>query len=386
MVSWTESGQFNNKSNEPRLSDMAEVVEFKKNKPRTLRLIGPARRMAIHWIEINKKAGGTTRIPRLCLAYDGDKGEFNGKCPYCEELGNRPRIQVITNVIDRDDQENPPKKQPKPTGKEKKQVEHFGEDMYLKTDKDSPTWTPIKLASLTPSVANKIVDLTETNKRKVKDGSKKKFGPDHRKFGFDIVIKYDPDREPANQYSVMRGDNTELSEEELEYLRWPLDLEQPKPLAEAKLDAKSLLKVLKDKPTDDDNEDSDKPSKSKGKKSKSDDFDDDDFDDEDDDNKHSKKSSKKSNKKRNEDDDEEEKPSRKHKTSSKNSSAYSDDDDNDIDDEDDDSDEEDDEDDKPRSKKGAKGSSKSKSKKSRKDDDDEDDDDDDEDDDDGWDD
>lgn len=347
MVDWTNSKEFNTRSKDPRLSDFAEVVEFKKNKPRTLRLIGPANRVAIHWIEIRKKDGGKTRIPRLCLAYDGDKGEFNGECPYCSTLNSRPRVQVVTNVIDRDEQENPPRKLPQPTGKERKLVEHFGEEMYIKSDKDSPTWTPVRLASLSTSVASKISDLSELNKVKDKKGNRRKFGPDHPKHGFDLVIKYDPDREPANQYSVMKGDNTELTEEELAYLRWRLDLEKPKTLAEAKLDVKGLLKVLFETVSDDDEEDSPKKGKKSSKKQE---FDDSDFDDDEDERPKGKKSSKKSRDDDDDDDDDEDDvPFSKSSKKSSRKALREDDDEDAVDDEEDD--------DRPKSKKSSRKSS-----------------------------
>lgn len=398
MVDWSgkTQNQFNNRTNDPRLSDMAEVVELKGGKPKTLRLIGQARRIAVHWIEIRKKDGGKARIPRLCLAYDSDNGTFNGKCPYCETLGSSPRIQTLSNVIDRDEQENPPRKIVKPQGKEKKLVKHFGEEVYLKESKESPSWTPIKLISLSTSAANKIVDLSDTNKRKMKDGKKKSFGADHPKYGFDIVIKYDKNREPANQYSVMKGDNTELTEEELEYLRWRLDLEKPKTLAEATLDAKQLYKNLVNKPDgsgDEDEDEDDDDSSSKKKKKKSD-FDDTDFDDDEDEGKSSKKSKKKSRRDDDEDDededadedsdddDEDDEPRNKKSKSSKKKSR----DDDEDEDEDDEDAEDEDEDDEPRKKKSkASSKSKSKSKKSKRDDDDEDEDDDSDDSDDDWD-
>lgn len=352
MVDWTKEDQsFGNNQSDPRLSDFVEMVDLKDGKAHTFRLIGPSVKKAVHWIEINKKQGGTARLPRICLAYDPTTEEFSGECPYCDRLDNKARISVETNVIDREAQERAPRKIKPPTGSEKKLIEHFGEEAYYKSSKESESWTPDRYFTMSTSVSMKVLDLVETNKRKMRDGSKKKFGPEHKKYGFDIVVKFNKDREPANMYSVMKGDNTALTEEEIDYLRWKLDLEKPKKLAEAKKDADSLAKRLSGSSDDDDK--SSKGSKGKGKKP---DIDDDDFDDEEEDKK-KKKSKSRSRDEDDEDEDEEEedKPRGKSKKPSRSR---------------DEDEEDEDEDERPKKK--------PKSKKSRDEEDDEDDEDEDE--------
>ena len=135
--------------------------------------------------------------------------------------------------------------------------------MYLKDGKNSESWTPVRLATLSTSPARKIADYTEVNKRKTEDGTQV-FGPNHPRYGFDIIIKYDGSRSPAEQYSVMKDENTKLSDEERKYLRWALDLEKPNSLKDAKKEAERIAKKLvgkEDDEDDDDDEDDRKKSK-----------------------------------------------------------------------------------------------------------------------------
>ena len=372
----------------PMLSDLAETLNLKDGKPHTVRAIGPARRVARHCFEVMKKdGGGKARFPKLCLAYNSDSGEFDGKCPYCDIDPNTPRIEVHQNFIDRKLQEDAPRKIKPPRGSEKELVRHMGEKMFLKESKSSESWTPVRLAALSTSPARKIADYTEVNKRKTEDGPQV-FGPNHPRYGFDVIIKFDGSRSPAEQYSVMKDENTKLTDEERKYLRWPLDLEKPDSLKDAKKEAERIAAKLVGKEDDEDEDDDDKPKKSKGKKkSRQVDIEDEDFDDDEDEPK-SKKNKAKSKRRDDDDeddDDEEDEPrSKKSKSTSKKRRDDDDEDDEDEDDEpkskkkpakkkaddwDDDDEDEDDEDDKPRGKKKP-------SKKSRDDDDDEEDEDD----------
>lgn len=369
----------------PMLSDLAETLNLKDGKPHTVRAIGPARRVARHWFEVMKKdGGGKARFPKLCLAYNSDSGEFDGKCPYCDIDPNTPRIEVHQNFIDRKLQEDAPRKIKPPRGSEKELVRHMGEKMFLKESKSSESWTPVRLAALSTSPARKIADYTEVNKRKTEDGPQV-FGPNHPRYGFDVIIKFDGSRSPAEQYSVMKDENTKLTDEERKYLRWPLDLEKPDSLKDAKKEAERIAAKLVGKEDDEDEDDDDKPKKSKGKKkSRQVDIEDEDFDDDEDEPK-SKKNKAKSKRRDDEDDDDEEDEPRSKKSKSTSKKRRDDDDEDDEDEDDepkskkkpakkkaddwDDDEDEDDEDDKPRGKKKP-------SKKSRDDDDDEEDEDD----------
>lgn len=392
MRDWSTKLPSNN-NDAPRLSDLVPIVNLKDGKTRTLRLIGPMTLVPIVWIEIKKKEGGKARIPRISLRYDPKTGETNDKieCPYEAAFG-AARATALSNAIDRDLQEGRPAKPKKPTAYESKTRTWFEYEAMYKENNEGGGWTPVEVLQVPISVARKIQDIIATNKKKIKDKkgntTTKNFGPDHPKYGFDITIKYDGKRSPAEQYFVAKSDSSPLTEEELEYLLWQYNLEKPFTMKEALEDVKKLKKIAvstsKDADDEDDEDDEDEDDKVSTKKSKSkksskaksfDDDDDDDADDEDEDEppKKSKKKSKSFDD--DDDDDDEDEEDEKPKKKSKKKPV------------DEDEDDEDEEDEKSKKKSKAKSKSddeddededeppkKSKKKKASKDDDDWDDD------------
>lgn len=369
-MDWTKD-KVGGRPNAPRLSDLAQMFDLSDGQQHTGRAIGPARRQAKHWFRVRKEDGSTSKpFPKMCLSYNSETGDFDGECPYCD-LGNRAGIEVVQNFIDRDVQEDigPKIKKKPPVGSEKKIVDHYGFKCRLKSSKDSGSITPVRLAVLGGAASRKVGDLAEMNTVKTENG-KKMFGPEHPKHGFDIVFKYDKNRQGSERHIIMKSDKTPLEEEEREYLLWPLDLEKPEPLKVAQKEAESLADRMVE---EDDDKKGGKKKNGGGKpqqsKSRKIDADDDDEDEDggwgDDDDKPKSKSKKRRDDDDDDDDDEDEKPK------SKKRRPVDDDEDDDEDerpkskkkrsrDEDED---EDDEDEKPRGK----------SKKRRDDDEDEDD-------------
>ena len=380
-MDWT-TDKITNNDKGPKLSDLVDMLDLPSGAEfKAIRMIGPSRRVAKHYLPVFKqdgtpvmKNGQQVRIPKVCLAYDDKTDEYSGKCPYCKIDPDTPKKEVHTNVIDREEQEAEPSKKKPRSDKEKKSrpMGPKGEKFFIKDGKSSKAWTPCRFQVIKSSVGGKISDYTSLNKKKLKDGSVKVFGPDHPKFGFDLQIKFDKNKSGSEMYSVVKDDRTALTEEELDYLLWDIYTEQPEEYDVAKKEAASFAKRMeagakngKNKDDDDEDEDDgDRPKKSKSKKSsksEDEDWDDDeDFesDDEDDDEPKSKKKVKSS-------------------KSSKSSKKKSRDDDDDWEDNDDDDDEnEEDEEEDERPKKSSKSSKKSSSKKKSKKDEDEDEDDD----------
>lgn len=382
-MDWT-TDKITNNDKGPKLSDLVDMLDLPSGAEfKAIRMIGPSRRVAKHYLPVFKqdgtpvmKNGQQVRIPKVCLAYDDKTDEYSGKCPYCKIDPDTPKKEVHTNVIDREEQEAEPSKKKPRSDKEKKRrpMGPKGEKFFIKDGKSSKAWTPCRFQVIKSSVGGKISDYTSLNKKKLKDGSVKVFGPDHPKFGFDLQIKFDKNKSGSEMYSVVKDDRTALTEEELDYLLWDIYTEQPEEYDVAKKEAASFAKRMeagakngknKDDDDDEDEDDDDRPKKSKSKKSsksEDEDWDDDeDFesDDEDDDEPKSKKKVKSS----------------KSSKSSKKKSRDDDDDDWEDNDDDDDENEEDEEEDE-RPKKSSKSSKKSSSKKKSKKDEDEDEDDD----------
>lgn len=383
-MDWTNSQQWDRRGNDgPKMGDLVEMLNLTDGKWHTVRLIGKTITLATHWINtFNAEGNKPKSFPKPChgayIADDGSTQIDASKCPYCSILENQPQLTAFVNCIDRHAQENPPRRTGKPTRFErKKQKLNMGVAFY-KEDKDTEVFTPVRVARITTSLGKKISEIAGLNTRKTPEG-KKAFGPDHAKYGFDLLIKYNKDApSPNDMYSAQKGENTKLSQEELELLRWNV----PTEVSESHADAVKEAKRVKPRVTDKKNNllfpelaEEEEGKKKKSKKDKHgkyrDQFDEDDDDIEDDD--------------EDEDDDDAPKRSKKSKKSSKSarSSKWDDADDDDEDDDDDDieDDEDDDEDERTRkkSKSSKKASKKSAKKSSRDDDEDEDEDEDDED-------
>ena len=308
-------------------------------------------------------------------------------------------VQNFMNAISRKEQKRLRKDKTKPSKAERKSGFK---------DKSSDYPSRVVPAKLPPSAIEKLKEQGALNTRE-KNGETHAYPLTHAKFGCDVRIKYDKDKSPADQYQVVIGERSPITEQESEYPLWDLsDLVEFGPDEEIQRDfdnwakrngVKMAKKAQKRKGENDidDDEDEDevssskkkgkgknkkadvKSSKKKGKSRDDDDEDDDedddidDEDDEDDEPKSKKSKKSKGGKKSKKDDDDED---------DDDEDEDEDEDDDDSDDLDDDDDDDEDEDDEPKSKKSKKGAKSSKkSKKSKKDDDDEDDDEDDEDDD-----
>jgi hypothetical protein len=254
------------------LVDLADLTaDYKLFRP-----IGPVWSFAEHWFDIKKDDGMKISIPKTCLNYNPLTQDFeeNG-CPYCQI--NQARQVYLNNVIDREEQENEPRKAAKPTEEERKLVKFAGEKYRFK-QKGSKTWTPVKVLRLPAGLAAQMQNLASLNRVKIK-GEQKIFEITHPKYGLDINIKYDAKVKGPNKYDLQKDDRTALKEEELEYLIWRLDVIEPEKISTAQADFKSLKErlLLKEESKDDPLPKEERKSKKSKAKSKDDDEDDDDY-------------------------------------------------------------------------------------------------------------
>ena len=366
-----------------KLEELIDILKFNDGKWTPIRMFDtavlPCKR---HWVNIiGAKSKKEVKIPKWCVSHDTKTdGELEDvSCPYCG-AGIGAENFYLVNVIARDLQEDEPAKKKSPTKKEAKSG--FKQP-------GSETWTPVRVARLPSSLAQKIQGLKDLNKVK-KDGKVTKYSVADPKFGCDISIKYDSKASGTDKYQVQMGERNKLTSEEKEYLQYELHDgllteagREDQKTAEKELGRMELVGA-EDTDDDDDQDDDDeglslgkkkkkgkgKPDKKAGKKSKKSDDDDDDDQDDDDD----------------EDEDEDDSPKSKKSKKSKGKPAKGkgkskkSDDDDDDDDDDAEDDEDEDEDDEPKSKKSKKAPAKSKKSKKSDDDDDDDEDEDDEDD------
>lgn len=337
-----------------KIDDLIDFYKLPKNQYVDMRPIGPITSYAYIWFTIKVKMKDTKEtkiftVPRVCLDYDPVTEEFKGnKCPYRKALESgkynykvkdsngrdTPVVKLdkkyLGNFIIRDIQEEEPNKKKPNTKKEKKKIIITKTDSKYKAfhkDMKSKSWTPIRALRVPQSLAKNFSSLVQLNKSK-KDPSKVYDLADPI-YGMDVSILFDPDAKGTAMYQAQKGKRNKLTEEELNYLHYYLDVVKPDDLEAAKKDWASLKDLIIPE---------------KGSKKSKDDDDDDEDDLEDDDLEDL--------------DDEDEKPKRKKKTSkkqsikkktsktskkSKDDEDYEDDEDDDLEDLDDD-----DEDIKPR--------------------------------------
>lgn len=307
---------------------------------KTVRLVGPIYPMGQHWVKRRSKDGTIKQFPALCANFDSATDSFkdNG-CPYCKAKISFSK-RYYSNVIDRDEVENEPKKLPEHSKAERKahSSEEFGFDVHFK-DTDSKSWTPVKVISFPTGVGRDIGALEKTKNTKVskKTGKKVTFPVGHVKYGFDLDILYEADRK-AKAWNIEFSESTPLTDEELDYLYWDLSTSQwlKKVDVEAANEEFNKIKDTIIFPESDDEDEAALPANDKKKKKSSELEDDDDDDDEESEDIEEDE----------DDEEEEERPSKKSKSKKKKSKKVEDEDDEEEDeDEDDDDSEEEEEDD-----------------------------------------
>ncbi len=114
-------------------------------------------------------------------------------------------------------------------------------ECHLK-QKGSQSWTPVRVVVVPPQLATELRNFTEFNRHKTKKGSKR-FDLAHPKYGMDVQIRYNASKRPQS-YSVQAGEQTELSEEELNYLYYPLDGLRPESVEAAKKEWETIREKL----------------------------------------------------------------------------------------------------------------------------------------------
>lgn len=294
-----------------RLEEVIKIHEFKADDISNLRLLdGQIISLKRHWINIyGGKEKKKITVPRWCLKHNplNEDEPLDKKCPYCDlthgqDASARYEFFYLINAINREAQEDEPAKKAEPTSKEKKSGFK---------DITSKTWTPVEAVRVTSTVASRIQELKDLNKKKGKDGNTKKYDVDHPKFGCDIMIRYKPKAAGTDKYSTDKGDRTPLTDEEKSYLTWNLSPELltmtgllSEKEAEEDFKRMEIVGMEAEEEDEDDYELGDKKSSKKSKKSSKKDEDDEDDDDEDDDND-------------DDDDEEEEKPKKSKKSKDK---------------------------------------------------------------------
>jgi hypothetical protein len=235
-------------------------------------LVGSVFSYGQHWLPIVTKEGKETNFPKVCLAYDDEIEEKDSEkaCPYCD-LIDYIQVHYYVNVIVRELEEDVPARI-RQTPEEKK--------TGFK-DMNSDSWTPVRVLRLPAGAVAKLNQLSELNLHGPK-GKRVSYPLSDEQYGRDVMVMYDKDAAPANQYTFQLGEPTVLEED---YLLWNVEnLMVPEELKVAKEQAKRLAALSPDSAEDGEDEEDDydpparKPSAKKPARKQVDD--DDDFEDE----------------------------------------------------------------------------------------------------------
>lgn len=215
--------------------DIVDLYKLPNQTYVRLRLIGGVMQTGSYWATTRKKDGSTGQFMVGCNSWnpethtqddskadpwrDFEREQIEAGVSRTDRLV-RFSSNYFMNAIVRSIQDAEPTRKSEHTDQEKESG--FKE-------KDSDSWTPVRVISLPASVLDAIQKMKEINivKLKKKDGTvvTKKFDMNHPKYGCDVLIMYDPAKAGASKYTVNKGDGrTPLTEEEQEYLTYDLDL------------------------------------------------------------------------------------------------------------------------------------------------------------------
>ena len=226
---------FNLDNTESRPDDLVEI--FRPGKEyEELRLIGEVVAYATRWVSIYTKEDKKVNVPRVALNFDRNTSTFDDTVtdPYMSMPNEvSTSVHYYVNAIVRDIQDEEPKKKPKPSKKEAK--------TGVK-EKNSDSWTPVRVLRLPVSVARELRNLIGMNVHRTDKKSKpQSYELSHPEFGTNVHIRYDAQAPGTTKYGVQKGDHAPLTSKEKEYLVWDIsDLMSPKTLEEAEKDAKEL--------------------------------------------------------------------------------------------------------------------------------------------------
>ncbi len=211
------------------LDAITDVYTFSSNWTR-IRLTGPVSSYYQFWFQIKTPSGRLIPIQKLCLDWDHEAQEFiRAICPY-RKAGLTGQTNYISNGIVRSMQDQ--LKVVPAHSQYKRRTGNVAGYKVWKVPASQP-WTPVRVMRITPGLAARIKSACEDCGHDLAD-------PKH---GRDISIRYDK-RERA--YGLRVGERTALTQEELSYRRYSLDIE-PEPLDDAIEEWGRLQRLLLDR-------------------------------------------------------------------------------------------------------------------------------------------
>ena len=225
-----------------RMSDVVDVIEWPKDgNYLDVRMIGPVYSIKNVWFNIATEqhpAPKGTRIPKMCIDWDGENGVDGGDfCPYRLSGLGGDGVEYWVNVIVRDLQNDDDGNIRKFPVKHEFPVEtHLGYKAFWGKKGDSRK-TPIRLLRIPDSQVDKLKNLVKSNKDRA---TGKNYELSDEKFGCDIGILENPNAKGAARFDIQKRDRTPITPEERRYLVYRPNLLKPDTLEAAKAEIANL--------------------------------------------------------------------------------------------------------------------------------------------------
>lgn len=161
-------------------------------------------------------------MKKLCLDWDPEAEAFVRKvCPY-RKAGLKGQVNYISNAVVRSLQDQMPRSLPAHTKYECSLRNVEGNKEYWK-EPGSKSWTPLRILRIPQGLALRIQAACVRNE----------YDLAHPKYGCDVLIKFDGEAAPERMYDLRVKERTELTQQELNYLRYPVDIVKPETLEKA---------------------------------------------------------------------------------------------------------------------------------------------------------
>ena len=224
-------------TNAIRIDSLLDFADFSDGEWHQIRLWPGTFASATLWMDIKKKDGSFTQIPRTCLNFDIEKASFDTskRCPYYEardqlscrgEQGAQLNVHYFCNILVRDLQNDEPRKT---------KITSDEQESGFK-NKNSKSWTPIRVARFPKTVIEKLLKLRELNR--VNGEIQELSDPEN---GRDIFVLFNRNsKNPANMWDTQLSPDgsSKLTKKEKDYLFYDIKtaletIQQQQTVAEA---------------------------------------------------------------------------------------------------------------------------------------------------------
>ena len=211
--SWAEVDKqvSSQKTSQPRMSDIVEVYDKKnyESSPKRIRLLGPCTSMATHYVTVDKGKSengksSTYSFVTPCCNWNREKMCFedNG-CPYCN-LKMKASIKFYQNAIIRDLEDLAPANKGVRSEYEKTPKVFGTKQFFLKENKQTNSYTPVRVVEIPRSLISKLRNIESTNYYMDADGTRKTAPVADLQYGVDLFLFYHPEKKAAEMYDIQR--------------------------------------------------------------------------------------------------------------------------------------------------------------------------------------